>query len=136
MKHPMILALVAAAALAAGCSRTDGPDTRTTGERVDDAVVTAQNKTENAAERAGEKMERAGEVIADKAGDAAITAGVNAELAKDPALSALRIDVDTAGGKVVLRGNAPSLEARARATQLAQGVKGVTSVDNQLEVKS
>jgi len=136
MKHPLILALVAAAALAAGCSRSEGPDSRTAGERIDDAVVSAQNKAETAAERAGQTLERAGEVVADKAGDAAITAGINAELAKDPALSALRIDVDTAGGKVVLRGTAPSAEARARATQLAQGVKGVTTVDNQLEVKS
>lgn len=134
MKHPLLIATIAAAAaLAAGCERND---TRTTGERVDDAIVTAQNRAETATERAGEKIERAGEAIADKAGDAAITASVNAELAKDPSLSALRIDVDTAAGRVVLRGTAPSAEARARATRLAQGVQGVTAVDNQLEVRS
>ena len=61
---------------------------------------------------------------------------MNAELAKDQTLSALRINVDTTSGHVVLRGTAPSTTARDHATTLAASVKGVNSVDNKLEVRS
>ncbi len=72
--------------------------------------------------------------VADAVGDAAVTVAVNAELAKDTQLSALRIDVDTLDGRVTLAGSAPSDAARERATVLAQSVKGVKSVDNRLAV--
>lgn len=76
-----------------------------------------------AADAAGSKVE-----------DAAITASVNAELARDPGLSSLAIDVDTNGGQVVLKGRAPDADARERATQLASAVRGVTAVDNRLQI--
>jgi hyperosmotically inducible protein len=57
-------------------------------------------------------------------------------LAKDPDLSAIKINVDTKGGAVSLKGPAPSAAAKARAEEIAKGVQGVTSVDNQLDVKS
>jgi hyperosmotically inducible periplasmic protein len=85
--------------------------------------------------KAGAAVERMADAVSDKVSDAGITAGVNAELAKDSSLSALRIDVDTSNGHVSLRGTAPSKLARERATVLAKSVKGVTSVDNQLEVR-
>ena len=66
--------------------------------------------------------------------DAAITTKVNAELARDNDLSAIKINVDTAAGHVVLRGTAPNDAARDRATTIAQRVDGVLSVDNQLTV--
>jgi hyperosmotically inducible protein len=72
--------------------------------------------------------------VADAVGDAAVTVAVNAELAKDAQLSALRIDVDTLDGRVTLAGSAPNDAARDRATVLAQSVKGVKSVDNRLAV--
>ena len=68
--------------------------------------------------------------------DASVTASINAELAKDPTLSAIKIDVDTEAGRVALKGSAPDAESRERATRLAQAVKGVVSVDNQLRVGS
>jgi len=73
--------------------------------------------------------------MGDRVSDAVITTTVNAELAKDPSLSALKIDVDTTDGRVVLHGSAPTEIARERATTLASNVKGVVSVDNQLVVK-
>mgnify|MGYP000650324811 CR=1 FL=1 len=66
--------------------------------------------------------------------DATITAQVNAGLAKDPDLSALKINVDTVNGKVTLNGPAPSTVARDRAETIAKSVTGVTSVNNQLVV--
>ena len=48
----------------------------------------------------------------------------------------LKIDVDTDKGRVVLKGKAPDAAARDRATTLASGVKGVTHVDNRLQIGS
>lgn len=147
-------ALVAAAATAlTGCDRNDN---RTAGEKVDAAVA----KTERAADEAAAKTEQmakdarakvesndtaarvsqaakdAGNAVAAAADDATITAAVNAGLAKDPDLSAIKIDVDTQAGKVTLRGPAPTPVAKERAEQIAKSVDGVSSVDNQLEVKA
>jgi len=78
----------------------------------------------------------AADQASNKVADAMITTSVNAELAKDPKLSSLRINVDTEGGRVALRGTAPDLASKERATQLASNVKGVVSVDNQLSVEA
>jgi hyperosmotically inducible protein len=93
----------------------------------DDATTAAPGKPEAGATAMADK-------VADAVGDAAVTVAVNAELAKDAQLSALRIDVDTRDGRVTLAGSAPNDAARDRATLLAQGVKGVKSVDNRLAV--
>ena len=77
------------------------------------------------------------DTVANKVGDAAITTLVNAELARDSQLSALRVDVDTVDGRVTLRGDAPNANARdPHEPRLAQRVDGVKSVDNQLSVKA
>jgi len=123
----------AAAALALGaCNRTDD---RTAGEKLDSAVSTAKQKSESAMDTAATKTENATDKMGQKVDDAGITASVNAELARDPSLSALKINVDTSNGRVMLRGQAPDNAARDRATQLASNVKGVTSVENRLEVR-
>lgn len=156
------LALAAAAMLTLGaCSKTDD---RTAGEKLDSTVAkteqraaeaksdvsqgmaNAKTEAQQAADRAAAAVDKGTDKAAaaidnatGKAGqalsDAGITTSINAELAKDSTLSALKINVDTADGKVVLRGSAPSTDARERATRLAQAVKGVTGVDNRLEVR-
>ncbi len=98
-------------------------DARNAGQAARDTAGDMANATRNAADQATNKVS-----------DAVITTSVNAELAKDPKLSALNIDVDTSGGRVALKGTAPDQASKAHATQLAQGVKGVVSVDNQLTV--
>lgn len=145
---PVLAAVFAALALGA-CSRSDD---RTAGQRVDDAVARVEQKademkrdTEQAMERGKqEAREAAAEMkdatrdakaeASDKVADATITTTVNAELAKDDKLSALKIDVDTSNGHVALKGTAPDVVSKERATQLASAVKGVVSVDNQLRV--
>jgi osmotically-inducible protein OsmY len=135
-----VAALSAALALSLlGCSRHDD---RTIGQRVDAANERAQTAAENAkdeAKRAAtdirEETRVATSEATDKVTDAAISASIKTDLAKDPDLSALKIDVDTSNGHVTLHGSAPSDEARARATKLASNVKGVTSVDNELSVQ-
>lgn len=134
----MLAALIAAATLAA-CNRAD--DGRTAGQKMDGAVAKAERKADEvgadmraAGEKAKESTAGAMDTVAGKAKDAVITSSVNAELAKDSQLSALRINVDTVEGRVALRGTAPDAASKDRATTLAQRVDGVKAVDNQLTV--
>jgi len=136
-----IAAVTAALALTALAACNRPADDRTAGERVDSAIAKTERKA-NAVEQdaktatanAGQAAERAANDVSDKVKDAAITTAVNAKLAQDKSLSALRIDVDTVNGRVSLRGTAPDPAARERATTLASAVDGVVSVDNQLTV--
>lgn len=96
-----------------------------------DAVASAEKSVEKTAEASRESTAKMGEAI----DDAAITASISASLAKDADLSAIKIDVDTKNGRVSLHGPAPSEQARTRASTIAQSVKGVVSVDNQLTIK-
>jgi osmotically-inducible protein OsmY len=121
------------------CNRPD--DDRTAGQKLDSAVAKTEQsadnaaaRTENAANRAADKMENAANKMGSKAEDVAVTAKVNAALAGDARLSALKINVDTVDGRVSLHGFAPDADSRARATELAKAVEGVKDVDNQLQV--
>lgn len=144
-----ILAVSALALGLAACGKTEDP---TVGQRLDSAVekteqaaAVARVKADGAMQSAETKMEQ-GVASAESAtknaansamgaiDDATITAQVNASLAKDPDLSALKINVDTVGGKVTLNGPAPTTVARDRAETIAKAVEGVTSVNNQLVV--
>jgi len=147
---PLFAALAAALALGA-CSRHED---RTAGQQVDDAVARVEQKADqaksemssaaneakssarDAAADAKVAAADAGNKVAAAVNDATITTTINAELAKDTALSATKIDVDTSHGRVALRGSAPTPEAKERATQIAAAVKGVTSVDNLLTVEA
>jgi hyperosmotically inducible periplasmic protein len=131
MKKTAILAGTVITALAlVGCGKSE--EEQTIGQQADSAVAQAEQSVREMGQDARQGMERAGDAI----GDAAISAQVNAELAKDPQLSALDIDVDTTAGRVKLSGTAPSTEARDRATVLAANVQGVQSVDNLLQVET
>ena len=87
-------------------------------------------------ERAPDQTKSMGAAGVQKVDDATITTKVNAALAADKDLSAVRINVDTKDGVVTLTGPAPTAEAASKATKLAKDVKGVTSVNNQLTVKA
>ncbi len=133
-------ALAAVFALSA-CDRN--ADERTAGERLDGAVASTEQRADELGNdvrretgEARNEVTAAANQAGDKMKDAAITTKVNAELARDNDLSALKIDVDTSDGRVVLKGTAPSAAARDRATSVAQGVEGVVSVDNQLTVSN
>ena len=114
-----------------------------------DAKVAAQDAAadaKSAAEKAGADIRAGASDLAASASaaagavaavmdDAGITASVKTDLAKDPDLSALAINVDTKDGVVTLNGPAPSAAAKDRAETIAKGVKGVKSVSNNLAVK-
>ena len=68
--------------------------------------------------------------------DSAITTKVKTELAAEKLSSLVKIGVDTTNsGVVVLTGTAASKAAVDRAVAIAKGVKGVTSVENNVTIK-
>lgn len=122
-----VVAAVAAALSLAACNK---PGETTVGQKVDGAIADAK--------QAGAEAKQAGVEAADSmktgAMDATITTKINAALAADDKLSAMKIDVDTANGRVTLSGTAPDAASRDRATTLAAAVEGVTGVENKLAV--
>lgn len=135
---PLSLVLLAGVLALGACSRDDRAAAE---DQADRAIARVEQKTDAVQAEAAQAYERAKEAtttatgqVGDKLSDAAITTAVNAELARDGDLSALAINVDTVDGKVLLKGKAPSQEARERATRLAANVDGVRSVDNRLAV--
>ena len=148
MNRPMIpppahriASILAVSVVALGLSACGKNEEPTVGQRLDSAVekteqaaADARAKTESAMENAGTKMEQGAATAKGVIDDATITAQVSAGLAKDPDLSAVKIDVDTVNGAVTLNGPAPSTVARDRAETIAKAVTGVTSVNNQLVV--
>lgn len=155
-----VLAAAALLALAA-CDRRDD---RTAGQKLDSAIAQTEQRAdtakaelkkdgaeasaalqagaartatsvEAAADKAAQAVGQAANQVTAKTNDAAITTQIKAELARDPSLSALGIDVDTDAGRVTLSGTAPDPAAKDRATRLASGIKGVTRVDNRLQVR-
>src|SRR5204862_64892 len=99
------------------CNRNDGS---TVGQKLDNAVSRTEQGAADASQTVKDKTANMSQAV----GDATITAAVNADLAKDPDLSALRINVDTKDGRVSLNGTAPSDDAKQRAERLALGEKG------------
>lgn len=132
--HPLAAA-VAALALTALAACDNAPDSRSAGQKVDDAVATMESKAEDAGDRMARESAQIKREVGEAIDDARITALVNAELARDAELSALKIDVDTEQGRVVLQGQAPNPDARKRAERLAGAIEGVHSVDNRLTVQ-
>jgi osmotically-inducible protein OsmY len=67
--------------------------------------------------------------------DRVITTKVKAALVEDPMTKAYQINVDTFKGEVQLSGFVDSAQSVKKAGEVARGVKGVTSVKNNLIVK-
>lgn len=141
-RRPLLALACSAAVLLAltACNKAD--DGKTVGQSIDSGIA----KTEQAAKDAGNSLKeatkeaeakgsQASTTMGEKIDDITITATVSTGLAKDPDLSAIKIDVDTKDGVVTLSGPAPTAAAKDKATDIAKQVKGVTSVNNKLVVK-
>ena len=159
-KRPvLVLTSLALALVLSACNKHD--DAKTAGQKLDSAIdqteqaaalarakteqsaVQAKAKTEAAFANAGEALKNAASAAkgaaskaSEKIDDMAITAAVSSGLAKDPDLSAFKINVDTKDGAVILNGSAPTEAARERAGTIAKTVNGVHSVDNKLTLKA
>ncbi len=136
-KITSVIAVSTMVLLGAGCDRKEG-DT-TAGEKVDNAIATtkqetndAANNTANAVDNAGNATANAGQAI----DDAAITTALKGKYVIDSDLKAIDINVDTMNGVVTLTGAAPSPAAVEKATTVARTVDGVKDVKNQLTVKA
>ena len=68
--------------------------------------------------------------------DSTTTTKVKAELAKEKNVSATHIKVTTDNGVVKLSGTARSQQEADRAAQIARDTKGVSSVENNIQVAS
>jgi hyperosmotically inducible protein len=138
------LAVLSAAVLALGLAACDrAQEDPTVGQQLDSAIAGAERKAETvksevaeAAATARTETTQLAEATGAAIKDAAITAAVNAKLAADKSLSPMQINVDTSNGLVKLEGEAPTGEARNRASALAASVDGVLSVDNRLVVRA
>jgi hypothetical protein len=100
------------------------------------ATRDASTAVMGAAGTAGTAVSNAASTMGDKIDDGQITARVNAGLAADSNLSAIRIDVDTKDGVVTLTGPVPNAAAKERAAEIVKGVSEVKSVNNQLTVSA
>ncbi len=77
------------------------------------------------------------ESVKENVGDAAITTKIKAEFAKDKAVSAMRIKVDTDDkGAVTLSGNAGSRAEADKAVRIARDTKGVFSVKDKIQIQT
>lgn len=137
-----LLALSLSTMVLVACDNSD----KTLGQKVDsvisetkDVAKQAKSDSTDAVSKSMEKTAEATREGTAKAGealdDAAITTSITASIAKDPDLSAFKIDVDTKNGRVSMHGSAPTVQARDRAVAIAQSVKGVVHIDNQLTIK-
>jgi hyperosmotically inducible protein len=104
----LAVVLAAATALSLGaCNRSERQEVRTEAKQ---ATNTAANVVDNAA----------------------LTAKVKAALLADELVKGTQINVDSSGGVVKLTGTVDSPAQVARAVEVAKGIQGVQSVDNNL----
>jgi osmotically-inducible protein OsmY len=97
------------------------------------ADAKAQIQSANASKPAKEtsKKESAGEYV----DDAVITAKVKAAVLEEPSLKSAEINVETSKGRVQLSGFVRSRADINKAVEVAKGVKGVKSVNNDMILK-
>jgi len=87
-------------------------------------------------DEAKEKAKHAGAEAKRATRNAALTGKVKSALAADVGLKTVKIDVDSEGGVVTLKGSVDSLDTKRRAEATAKKVSGVTEVHNELHAKN
>ena len=110
------LAFALSAALALGLAACSSNGSKTSGSSSSGPSVTSDIKKD--------------------AKDATLTTKVKSALAADVGLSTLKIDVDSSGSTVTLKGNVDSADKKQRAEEVARKVDGVATVRNELTVKT
>jgi len=135
-RHSMTALAAALAGIAlfgAGCSDQKTPGT--VGQKIERAGDKMATATENAGNKVAAATENAANKTAAVIDDATITTKVKTAVLAEPGLKTLQIDVDTKNGVVSLSGTVDNQALKERASQVAQAVNGVKSVDNNLTVK-
>lgn len=122
----LTIAFLAAALGLVGCQQEGAAEKA--GQKIDKAATAAGNKLEGAKESMSQRAEAAGDYL----DDAAITAKIKAEILGDPALRVQQISVTTTDGVVKLTGVVDSQQSIDHAVQLARDNRNVKSVDSGL----
>lgn len=104
-----------------------------TGEHLDGGTV--RDDLNRTGRSIREKTSDVGGAIANATSDERITAAIKAKLIEESALSAFKIDVDTANGLVTLSGVVSSQDAITKATQIAENTEGVQKVVSTIQLK-
>lgn len=129
-KMMMVVGALTLSSLAlAGCSEQEQ-------QKVQDTTNDVVEETKEAGRAVAEYTRDAADKAGDYMSDAAITARVKTALAEADQVSALDINVETINGNVVLSGVVMSDAERDLAEQLAEGIDGVESISNDIEVRN
>jgi len=139
-KVGLIMASLALIIGAVGCEREGGAEQA--GKKIDQAAARSGEAIEKAGDKASTKIDTAKAAVGNKAeatgvymNDAAITTQIKAGFLADSTLKSMDIHVTTTNGVVALSGVVESQKSIDRGIEIARGVKGVTSVENNLVVK-
>lgn len=92
----------------------------------------ARSTANNTASTVRTETAKAATDVKNATNDAALTAKVKSVLLADAQVKGTSINVDSSGGTVTLSGSVGSSSEKMRAEQLAQGVEGVSRVQNNL----
>jgi hyperosmotically inducible protein len=108
------------------------------GERAEGAASRGGQVARERAREAGAQIAQTISVGAERAEaalvDARLTAKIKSKMALDDTVAASRLDVDTSGGVVTVRGVVDTPAQRERALQLARETDGVRSLEDRIEV--
>ncbi|CCV63050.1 molecular chaperone OsmY [Yersinia enterocolitica] len=99
------------------------------------AEETLFNKTDNAVDSAGAKLDSSMKKVDNYMGDSAATAKVKSALLEEKTLKSTDISVETNHGVVTLTGFVTSQAEAETAVDIAKNVEGVKSVSDKLHVK-
>lgn len=122
----LLVSLACLALVGAGCS-----------DRTSDKVVQSGSTPMNSTAVAPKPMATTpGSPVTTSLEDTALTASVKAALVAEPGLKSMPIEVSTTGSVVTLSGTVQSTTERSKAVQVAEAVKGVKSVVDNLAAKS
>lgn len=113
------------------CSQQEQQESR---EQARSTVEKATEATKEAASDAADYARDVAERTGDYLSDSAVTARIKAALFQADQVSAGDINVETINGHVVLSGVVATDAEADLAVQLAKGVEGVKSVENDIEV--
>jgi hyperosmotically inducible protein len=138
----VFVALLVSAVIGLTACKEEGPAEKA-GKRVDQAVEKTNEGIEKQSEAIKENIEqrdeamgRKSETVGEYMDDATITSKVKAEMMADPLIGENDIEVVTDKGVVKLTGTVKSQQTADRAVEIANGIKGVQSVENHLLVKA
>ncbi len=104
------------------------------GKKIDQTTENVSTAVSNSAEKVGNTIAESSRSTGQAIDDSEITAKIKALLLNEPGLKSLKITVSTEKGEVTLAGKADTQANRAKATQIAESVNGVSSVKNLLSV--